>query len=74
MSAILLLLIVSLSVASLFLGAFIWGVKHHQFDDGYAPPRRILFDDQPVENIPGNSANEHKIQSRSINQNRSHAN
>jgi cbb3-type cytochrome oxidase maturation protein len=74
MSAILLLLIVSLSVATLFLGAFIWGVKHHQFDDGYSPPRRILFDDQPAENIPDQPVNEPKIQSRTINQNRSHAN
>ena len=74
MSAILLLLIVSLSVAALFLGAFIWGVKHHQFDDGYSPPRRILFDDQPVEDLPDHPGNEPKIQSRIINQNRSHAN
>jgi cbb3-type cytochrome oxidase maturation protein len=52
MSAIILLLIASLSVAALFLGAFIWSVKHHQFDDGYSPPRRILFDDHPIDNIP----------------------
>jgi cbb3-type cytochrome oxidase maturation protein len=48
MSAIILLLGASLSVAALFLAAFVWGVKHHQFDDGYSPPRRILFDDHPT--------------------------
>jgi cbb3-type cytochrome oxidase maturation protein len=69
MSAILLLLIVSLSVAALFLGAFIWGVKHHQFDDAYSPPRRILFDDQPVEDIPHQPANQPKIKPGTINQN-----
>jgi len=69
MSAILLLLIVSLSVAALFLGAFIWGVKHHQFDDGYSPPRRILFDDQPVEDLPDQPGNELKVPSLKINQN-----
>jgi len=51
MSVILLLLIASLSVALLFLAAFIWSVRHHQFDDGYSPPRRILFDDPPAEDI-----------------------
>lgn len=48
MSVIILLLIASLSVALLFLGAFIWGVRTRQFEDDYAPPRRILFDDAPV--------------------------
>jgi cbb3-type cytochrome oxidase maturation protein len=49
MSVIILLLIASLSVALLFLGAFIWGVRTKQFDDGFAPPLRILFDDVPAE-------------------------
>jgi cbb3-type cytochrome oxidase maturation protein len=48
MSVIILLLIASLSVALLFLGLFIWGARHRQFDDDYAPPMRILFDDKPV--------------------------
>ena len=45
MNVIILLLIASISVAAVFLGAFLWGVKNHQFDDNYAPPQRILFDD-----------------------------
>jgi cbb3-type cytochrome oxidase maturation protein len=53
MSVIILLLIASLSVALCFLGAFIWGVKNRQFEDGYAPPLRILFDDDlPAEKEP----------------------
>ena len=48
MSVILLLLIASLSVALIFLGAFLWSVKNHQFDDDYSPSRRILFDDAPM--------------------------
>jgi cbb3-type cytochrome oxidase maturation protein len=47
MSVIILLLIASLSVALLFLGAFIWSVRNRQFEDDYSPPRRILFDDDP---------------------------
>lgn len=49
MSVIVLLLIVSISVAALFLAAFIWSVKKGQFDDEYAPPLRMLFDDKPAD-------------------------
>lgn len=45
MSVIILLLLASISVAALFLAAFLWSVKSGQFDDDYAPPSRILFDD-----------------------------
>ena len=47
MSAILLLLIVSISVAVLFLGAFLWSVRSGQYDDEFSPPQRMLFDDKP---------------------------
>jgi cbb3-type cytochrome oxidase maturation protein len=57
MSAIILLLVVSLLVAGSFLAAFIWGVKHHQFEDDYAPPLRILFDDKPAETNTDTSKN-----------------
>lgn len=48
MSVIIILLIASVSVAALFLVAFIWSVKDGQYDDEIAPAVRILFDDQPV--------------------------
>ena len=48
MHVIILLLLASISVAAIFLAAFIWGVKNKQFDDDYAPPLRILFDDAPA--------------------------
>jgi cbb3-type cytochrome oxidase maturation protein len=44
-SVIILLLIASISVAAIFLGAFIWSVKSGQYDDEESPPVRILFDD-----------------------------
>lgn len=47
MSVIILLLIASISAAALFLAAFIWNIKHKQYDDEYSPPVRILFDDKP---------------------------
>jgi len=57
MSAIILLLGASLSVAVLFLGAFAWSVKHHQFDDGFSPPRRILFDEHHPDSDTPNHQN-----------------
>ena len=47
MNVIILLLIASVSVAALFLAAFIWSVKNGQFEDDVAPAVRILFDDKP---------------------------
>lgn len=48
MSVIILLLIVSITVAALFLFAFLWNIKKGQYDDEQSPPVRILFDDAPV--------------------------
>ncbi|MEZ4904904.1 MAG: cbb3-type cytochrome oxidase assembly protein CcoS [Spirosomataceae bacterium] len=46
MSAIIILLCLSLLVAGGFLLAFIWSVKQGQYDDDYTPSVRILFDDK----------------------------
>ncbi len=48
MSVILILLIASISVAALFLAAFLWGVRTGQFEDDFSPASRILFDDKPA--------------------------
>ncbi len=45
-----LLIGVSLFAALIFLGAFIWAVRTGQFDDNETPARRILFDDEFIEN------------------------
>ncbi|MBE2229595.1 MAG: cbb3-type cytochrome oxidase assembly protein CcoS [Chitinophagaceae bacterium] len=47
MSVIIILLIASISIAALFLGAFLWGVKTGQFEDDFSPSSRILFEDKP---------------------------
>ena len=44
MSALYVLIIVSLIVAVGFLVAFLWSVKSGQFDDDYTPSIRMLFD------------------------------
>lgn len=47
MKIILLLIVLSLTVALLFLIAFFWAVKSGQYEDDYTPSVRILFDDEP---------------------------
>ncbi|MDB5191007.1 MAG: ccoS [Segetibacter sp.] len=48
MSAIFILLIVSITIAAGFLVAFLWTVKAGQYDDEISPPIRILFDEAPT--------------------------
>lgn len=44
MSALYLLIIISLIVAAGFLAAFLWSVKNGQYEDDYTPSIRMLFD------------------------------
>ena len=48
MSVIYVLLIVSVVIAVIFFTVFIIAVKNGQFDDGYTPSVRILFEDEIV--------------------------
>ena len=45
MTIIFLLISISLVVALLFLGAFLWAVRSGQYEDTYTPAVRILFDE-----------------------------
>jgi len=48
MSVIYILLTISIVIAIVFFIAFIIAVKKGQFDDGYTPSVRILFEDELV--------------------------
>lgn len=48
MSIITLLITISLTIALLFLGIFLWSMKSGQYDDTYTPSVRMLFDDKPA--------------------------
>ncbi|MDJ1466682.1 cbb3-type cytochrome oxidase assembly protein CcoS [Cytophagaceae bacterium DM2B3-1] len=48
MSIIYILLTVSLIMASVFLGIFLWNLRNGQFDDDYTPSVRMLFDDEDI--------------------------
>ena len=45
MSVILILIPLSLVMAGLFLGAFVWAVRRGQYEDTCTPSMRILVDD-----------------------------
>jgi cbb3-type cytochrome oxidase maturation protein len=45
LSALFLLIGISIFVAGSFLAAFLWSVKNGQYDDDYTPSIRILFED-----------------------------
>lgn len=49
MSAIFLLIGISLIIAAGFLIAFLWAVKTNQYEDDYTPSVRILFSDSVSE-------------------------
>jgi len=46
LSALFVLIGISILIAGSFLAAFLWNVKKGQFDDDYTPSIRILFDDE----------------------------
>lgn len=46
MSIIILLIIASLIVATIFMILFLWAVKTNQFKDTYTPSLRILSEDK----------------------------
>ena len=46
MGIIILLISISLTIAVVFLGAFVWNMKCGQYDDTYGPSVRMLFDDK----------------------------
>jgi cbb3-type cytochrome oxidase maturation protein len=55
MAIIVVLICISIVVASLFLWAFIWSVKSGQYDDTYTPSVRMLFEDQQTVSTTGST-------------------
>lgn len=49
MTIIVLLIAISLTIALIFLGVFIWSLKSGQYDDTYTPSVRMLFEDKVKE-------------------------
>jgi cbb3-type cytochrome oxidase maturation protein len=60
LSALFILIGISIIVAGSFLAAFLWSVKNGQFDDDYTPSIRILFEDEAPKKV--STTSEIKIQ------------
>ena len=52
MFIIFLLIAISVTVAGLFLAAFLWAVRSGQYDDDYTPAVRMLFENEPGQARP----------------------
>jgi cbb3-type cytochrome oxidase maturation protein len=53
MSVVILLLLASLAVGLIFVGAFVWAVRGGQYEDTLTPAMRVLLDDAtPPKNLP----------------------
>ena len=62
MSAIIILICVSLTVAVIFLIAFIWSVSTGQYKDKYTPSVRMLFEDNEIpEDLKNDNGDRKKI-------------
>ena len=55
MSVIYIMLSISLLVALVFFAAFIMAVRKGQYDDGYTPSVRMLFEDELVKDLKSES-------------------
>jgi len=51
-NVLLILILASLGVALLFLGAFIWSVRSGQYEDTHTPSMRMLTDDAVMKPKP----------------------
>lgn len=52
MSVIVILILASLALAMLFLGAFVWAARSGQFEDTCTPAMRMLTDDETRSELP----------------------
>ncbi|MBL7858770.1 MAG: cbb3-type cytochrome oxidase assembly protein CcoS [Cyclobacteriaceae bacterium] len=46
MGIIVILILISLTIAIVFLAIFFWNMKSGQYDDTYTPSIRMLFEDK----------------------------
>ena len=46
MNIVIVLIGISLTIALVFLGVFLWAIKSGQYEDTYTPSIRMLFEDK----------------------------
>ncbi|MEO6251964.1 MAG: cbb3-type cytochrome oxidase assembly protein CcoS [Ferruginibacter sp.] len=64
MSALFVLIGISILVAISFLAAFLWSVRSGQYDDDYTPSVRMLFDNDSKKKNANASSSEKIIQTK----------
>jgi cbb3-type cytochrome oxidase maturation protein len=53
MSVVIILMLASLAVGLVFVGAFVWSVRTGQYEDTLTPAMRVLLDDtRPQNHLP----------------------
>jgi cbb3-type cytochrome oxidase maturation protein len=57
MSVVIILMLASLAVALLFVGAFVWSVRSGQYEDTSTPSLRVLLDDTTQVHSPSSGGN-----------------
>jgi len=57
-SALFVLIAISVIVAGSFLLAFLWSVSNGQYDDDYTPSVRMLFDDETTTPVATDTSTE----------------
>jgi len=55
MSVVIILMLASLAVGLVFVGAFVWSVRSGQYEDTLTPSMRVLLDDTTTTNVPQTS-------------------
>jgi cbb3-type cytochrome oxidase maturation protein len=58
MSVIIILMLASLAVGLVFVGAFVWSVRSGQFEDTLTPSLRVLCEETPAKLSENNSNNQ----------------
>ncbi|KEO75257.1 cbb3-type cytochrome oxidase assembly protein CcoS [Anditalea andensis] len=66
MSALFVLIAISLLVALGFLLAFLWATNSGQYEDDYTPSVRMLFEDKPISDDTYRNLNYEKGASKNI--------
>jgi cbb3-type cytochrome oxidase maturation protein len=54
MSVIIILMIASLAVGLVFVGAFVWSVRNGQYEDTVTPSLRVLTDEANADSLESN--------------------
>ena len=59
MNIVIILIAISLAIAVMFLGVFLWALKSGQYDDTYSPSVRMLFENKSNKEVENKEIKRH---------------